>query len=100
MIKILRSSGRLSRAQLALVVSVVFNVVLGVFSGIVYTKAPSSPLARLLDDLGAPAERMTYWLAPGHTGLQPVLVMLISVIFSWVVIWTALSLPSWWSKRL
>src|SRR5260370_1775210 len=95
----LRSNGSLARVPVALVVSVVFEFVLGVFAGTVYSKAPSSSLARLLDDLGAPAERLTNWLAPGHTGLPPLLDMLISFIFSWAVIWIDLSLPSWWHKR-
>lgn len=66
MIRILRSSGGLGRVRLALVISVLFDIVVGVFAGIVYSKAPSSSIARMLDDLGAPVGALTLWVAPGH----------------------------------
>lgn len=99
MIKIFRLDGGFARVRLALVISVLFDVVVGIFAGIVYSTAPSSSVARLLDDLGAPAGELTDWIAPGHTGVQPFLAMLFSAVFTWAVIWIALSLPSWWRNR-
>ena len=99
MISILRSNGVLGRVRLALAIAVLFDIAAGVFAGIVYSVVPSSAIARVLDNLGAPVEELVMWVAPGHTGTQPFLGMLFSVILSWAVVWIALSLPAWWTNR-
>jgi len=97
--EIFQSNGGLGRARVALVISIIFDVVLGVFAGITYAVAPSSLVARVLDRIGVPAQALTYWLAPGHTGVQPLLALFFSVFFSWLVVWSAISLPTWWHHR-
>ena len=99
MISILRSNGVLGRIRLALAISVLFDIAAGVFAGIVYSTVPSSSIAGMLDNLGAPVEALVMWVAPGHTVTQPLLDMLFSAIISWVVVWIALSLPAWWTNR-
>lgn len=96
MTEIFQSTGNLGRAGVALVISIIFDVVLGIFASVTYAVAPSSVIARALDRLGAPAQALTYWLAPGHTGVQPLLALLFSVFFSWLIVWSAMSLPTWW----
>ena len=99
MIEIFQSNGNLGRARVALVISIILDVVLVVFASVTYAVAPSSAIARALDRLGAPAEALTYWLAPGHTGVQPFLALLFSIFFSWLIVWSAISLPTWWHHR-
>jgi hypothetical protein len=99
-IKILQSNGGFSRVRFALMISVLFHILVGILAGIVYSMAsPSSWASRLLDGLGTPAEELTNWVAPGHTGVQPVVAMLFSVVSYWAVIWIVLSLLSWWRTR-
>jgi hypothetical protein len=99
MVRALRSKGILGRIRLALVIAVLFDIIVGVFAGVVYSAAPSSSIARMLDGLGAPVQSLTNWVAPGHTGTQPLLDMLFSFILSWSLIWICLSLPAWWTAR-
>jgi hypothetical protein len=80
-------------------ISVVFNLVATIFAAAAYSAAPSSSVARTLDNLGSPIEALTFWVAPGHTRFQPILDLLISVTLCWAVIWIGLSFPAWWTNR-
>jgi hypothetical protein len=96
---LLRSIARLGRVRLALVISVLLNILLGVIADIAYSTASSSRISRLFDRLGAPAEALTNWLVPGHTVVQPVADMFFSVTFCWAVMWISLSVAALWSRR-
>ena len=77
---------------LALLLSLAVDVVLILISVAVYALAPVSRIARVLNQIGSPVEELVNWIAPGHTGVQPLLDMLFSVIVIWALTWIVLIL--------
>lgn len=76
----------------AFVISIVLDIVMAAFAGVVYISAPFSAAAKVLDRIGSPVEMLAYWLAPGHTLVQPLVDMLFSVLFDWLIVWGSLGL--------
>jgi hypothetical protein len=46
-----------------------------------------------------PAEALTMWLVPGHSGTQILALGIFSVLVYTAVAWVVLSLPIWWRHR-
>lgn len=84
----------LKRVWLALLLSLPLDIVLVPISSVVYGWAPDSRVAMVLDQIGSPVEKLVNRIAPGHTGVQPLLGPLFSVIFVWALMWIVLVLSS------
>jgi hypothetical protein len=88
------------RIGVALLISFVLN---GILLASVFSIAPSQDKLSTLETVASillkPAEDLTEWIAPGHGGVQ-FLVLAISSVFLYAAIsWVALSLIPWWQSR-
>lgn len=92
-VKLIRER-KLKRIWLALLLSIALDIVLVLIFSAVYSWAPESRVSEVLDQIGAPVERLVNWIAPGHSGVQPLLDMLFSAIFVWALTWIVLVLSS------
>lgn len=96
----MNTRGQLLRIAIALVISVALNcVLLAVASATDPRQENLSRIESIADALLMPAGELTAWLAPGHTGTQVVVSIVISIAIYTAVAWVTISLPVWWQRR-
>jgi len=92
--------GLIRRIISALLVSAVFSaVVLAVDFGINPTQEGLSKAQTAAVALLTPAEFLTEQSAPGHSGVQIVVLAVWTLALYTVLAWVALSLGAWWRSR-
>src|ERR1700687_993874 len=99
MIRILRLDGGLARIRSAFLLSIIFLFLRLLADVIVFSIAPSSSITRMLERFDFPSDAIVYRIVPGHTLVQPIVGILLSIMFCWAVMWMALTLAYLWRKR-
>jgi hypothetical protein len=96
----MRFPGHLHRLAPAFLISIALNgVLVAIASSIDPRQENRSRIASIANALLMPANALTERLAPGHGGVQIVLLFMFSIFVYTVVAWVALSLPVWWRNR-
>ena len=88
------------RLPIVLLISIALNLVLFALDFSIDPRQEAlSRIQHLVVLLLTPAEALTTSLAPGHSGVQIVALVLFSVMVYCIVAWVLISLPVWWHNR-
>lgn len=88
------------RLSIAFVVSIALNIILfAIDFSIDPLQQELSRIQRLGVNLLRPADALTVWLMPGHTGAQIAALVIFSVAVYSIIAWVLISLPVWWRNR-
>jgi hypothetical protein len=86
---------------IAFLISIALNgVLLTVDFSIDPRKASLSRIEDVVVRLLKPAEALTMWLVPGHSGAQLLALGLFSLLIYAAATWLLISLPIWWRHRI
>lgn len=92
---------QLWRIAFAFLISIALNgILLTVDFSIDPRKASLSRIEHIVVRLLKPAEALTVWLVPGHSGAQLLALGLFSVLVYAAATWLVISLPIWWRHRI
>ncbi len=96
----MKPTRQLWRVAIALLISIALNgILLAIGFSIDPKRENLSRIASVANALLRPAGAFTEQFAPGHGGTQILILIISSLVFYTLVVWVALSLPVWWTRR-